>query len=114
MAALPQLEVEDVNFDFEGQDINMMSEILSSPQKIIITTETTEKPLDFTGRKRKKKTKEEIDISDIMQENQLMANPEPQFMAGPPPMRLPVAPPMGQPMQAAPMMGQPMAPSQFG
>ena len=112
MATLPQLEVEDVNFDFEGQDINMMSEILSSPQKIIITTETTEKPLDFTGRKRKKKTKEEIDISDIMQENQLMANPEPQFMAGPPPMQLPLYPP--KPTQAAPMMGQPMAPPEFG
>lgn len=90
------LEVEDEVFDIDGQDVPMMAEILSSPETVVITTETTEEPQDYTGPKITKRSRKEIPVEEMMA----------QLMPGPAPTQLPIAPlpmqPMGSPQLGAP------------
>ena len=98
------LEVEDEVFDIDGQDVPMMAEILSSPETVVITTETTEEPQDYTGPKITKRSRKEIPVEEMMA----------QWMPGPAPTQLPIAPlpmqPMGSPQLGAPPRMQPGMP----
>ena len=97
-------EVVGGEFDVNGEDITAVAEILARPEKIIIKTERTETPQDYTGPRITTKSKEEIPIEEMIAQA--------QFMPGPPPMRMPVAPPAMQPMNpqmaVAPQMQGPM------
>ena len=104
MLDVDELEVEEGDFDIGGENISMVGEILSAPEKIIIKTETTEEPQDYAGVKTKKRSKKIIRFDELIEQAQMMP--------GPAPMRMPVAPPAMQPMNpqmaVAPQMQGPM------
>ena len=106
-------QITEREFDLNGEDITAVAEILAQPEKIVIKTERTETPQDYTGPKIKKRSKKEIPIEEMMAQA--------QFIPGPAPMRMPVAPPnmqpMNQPMGAPSQMQGPPSPmmgTQFG
>ena len=82
MLDVDELEVEEGDFDIGGENISMVGEILTMPEKIIIKTETTEEPQDYAGVKIKKRSKKTIHFDEMLEQAQMMSGPAPNQPMG--------------------------------